>query len=477
MNTTPISFGTDGWRAVIAEDFTAPNVRLCAQGVASLIRSTGNAGAGVVIGYDTRFGSERFAVAAAEVLAANDIPVYFCSVPAPTPTVSYHLVKKQGAGAIIITASHNPAEWNGFKYKPDYGGSASPEVIDALERSIDEAAADPDGPPRSNFRESIASSRIEVFDPKPAYLDHIGSMVDLDRIKAASLRVVADPMYGAGIGYLKELLQGGNLHVEEIHGVPNPAFPGFSRPEPISHNLGPLRDHVLRQHMSIGLATDGDADRVGGVDEKGRAFTALQFFALLAYYLLEIRGERGALVKSVTSSNMIDRLGEVYGVPVHTTPVGFKHLAPKMMEANALIGGEESGGFGFRGHVPERDGVLSALFLLDAMVRTGESASGLLPRLSAVVGPHEYDRLDLEFPAAHRPEILKRVADTQPAMLAGTDVAETSTIDGYRYDLVDGSWLLIRFSGTEPLLRVYAEAPTMGRVQQLIDAGRELTGV
>ena len=229
--------------------------------------------------------------------------------------------------------------------------------------------------------------------------------------------------------------------------------------------------------MALGLATDGDADRVGGVDERGRAFTPLQFFALLAYYLLEIRGERGPLVKSITSSNMIDRLGEVYGVPVHTTPVGFKHLAPRMMETDALIGGEESGGYGFRGHVPERDGVLSSLLLLDAMVRTGQPASGLLPMLADVVGPHEYDRLDLEFPARDRPDILRRVADARPATLAGGEVTGVTTMDGYRYDLADGSWLLIRFSGTEPLLRVYAEAPTMARVQQLVQAGRELTGV
>ena len=442
-----------------------------------MLRANGAAGAGVVIGYDTRFGSRRFAAAAAEVLAANDVPVYFCSAATPTPAVSYHLVDKRGAGAIIITASHNPAEWNGFKYKPDYGGSASPEVIADLERCIEEAASASDGPPRADFAESAASNRIELFDPKPGYLNHLESMVDLDRIKAAALRVVADPMYGAGIGYLSELLQGDALQVEEIHGAPNPAFPGFSRPEPIAHNLGPLRDHVLRQQMSIGLATDGDADRVGGVDEKGRVFTPLQFFALLAYYLLEIRGERGPLVKSVTSSNMIDRLGAAYGVPVHTTPVGFKHLAPKMMESDALIGGEESGGFGFRGHIPERDGVLSSLFLLDAMVRTGESASGLLPKLTAVVGPHEYDRLDLEFPPQDRPEILRRVATAQPTVLAGAEVAEASTMDGYRYDLVDGSWLLIRFSGTEPLLRVYAEASTLARVQQLVGAGRDLTGV
>jgi alpha-D-glucose phosphate-specific phosphoglucomutase len=475
---TPISFGTDGWRAIIAEDFTVSNVRLCAQGVASYLRAEGNAKAGVVIGYDTRFGSHRFAVAAAEVLAGNDVPVYLCSTFAPTPAASYNLIAKKAAGAIVITASHNPPEWNGFKYKPDYGGSASPEVIEALEVHIESAAGDSDGPPRLELSEAIRTGRIELFDPKPPYLAHLANLVDIERIKFSSLRIAADPMYGAGIGYLTELIGGdGSLQIDEIHGEPNPAFPGFSRPEPISSNLGPLRDHVLRGRFSVGLATDGDADRVGGVDEKGRVFTPLQFFALLAYYMLEIRKDRGALVKSVTSSSMIDRLGEIYAVPVHTTRVGFKYLGPKMLESDALMGGEESGGFGFRGHIPERDGVLSSLYLLDALVRTGATASGLLADLYAMVGQHEYDRLDLEFPAEQRAQILERVESAQPRNLAGIDVNATSSTDGYRYDLDDGSWLLVRFSGTEPLLRVYAEASTMAHVQRLIGAGRTLIGV
>ena len=477
MTGTAISFGTDGWRAIIAEDFTVPNVRLCAQGVASYLQAEGTANAGVVIGYDTRFGSHRFAVAAAEVLAANDVPVFLCSTYAPTPAVSYNLIAKKAAGAIVITASHNPAEWNGFKYKPDYGGSASPEVIDALEAHIGIAANASEVPPRLEFDLARRRDRVQVFDPKPPYLAHLGGLVDLDRIRSSPLRIAADPMYGAGIGYLTELLGGGSLHVDQIHGEPNPSFPGFSRPEPISHNLGPLRDQVLRRQLAIGLATDGDADRVGGVDEKGRAFTPLEFFALLAHYLLEVRGERGALVKSVTSSSMIDRLGDVYEVPVHTTPVGFKYLGPMMMESDALIGGEESGGFGFRGHIPERDGILSSLYMLDGMVRTAEPASGLLKNLIDVVGPHQYDRLDLTFPAQERSAILERAESARPESLAGTEVAESSRMDGYRYDLADGSWVLVRFSGTEPLLRVYAEATTMARVQQLIGAGRAVTGI
>ncbi len=474
--TSDISFGTDGWRAIIAEEFTFENVRVCAKGVSRYLQSQGTAGQGVIVGYDTRFGSERFAAAIAEVLAADGIPVYLCQTWAPTPTVSFTVVDRKAAGAIIVTASHNPPEWNGFKYKPEYGGSASPEVIAAVEREIHaaEAAGKPITKPLHDARRD---GIVMMIDPRPTYFDRLRSLVDIERIKSAGLRVVIDPMYGAGMGYLIDMLSGGETELMEIHGERNPAFPGMRQPEPIAHNLGELRETVVRYGCSVGLATDGDADRVGGVDERGRFLTPLQFFALLAFYLLEIRGERGALVKSITSSRMIDLLGEKYEVPVYEEPVGFKYVGPRMMETNALIGGEESGGFGFRGHVPERDGVLSALYILDAMARTGRSLSGLVDWLYETVGPHYYDRLDLEFPATHRTEVMRSVQDSQPTNLAGVAVADVTRTDGFRFTLEDGSWLLLRFSGTEPLLRIYAEARSMERVQRLIGAGRDLTGV
>ncbi len=471
-----ISFGTDGWRAVIAEDFTFANVRACARGVGRHLRSLGTAGQGVIVGYDTRFGSERFAAAIAEVLAADEIPVFLCETYAPTPTVSYNVIARQAAGAIIVTASHNPPEWNGFKYKPEYGGSASPAIIAAVEREIHEGEAE--GPPNlMPLEEARQSGIVTMIDPAPIYVDQLRSLVDVDRIRSAGLRVVVDPMYGAGMGYLIETLDGGATELMEIHGERNPAFPGMRQPEPISHNLGELRETVIRYGCSVGLATDGDADRVGGVDERGRFLTPLQFFALLAFYLLEIRGERGPLVKSITSSRMIDILGERYGVPVYEEPVGFKYVGPRMMETDALIGGEESGGFGFRGHVPERDGVLSALYILDALAQTGRTMSGLLDWLYETVGPHHYDRLDLAFPPDRRTAVMGSVADSQPAELAGMSVTGVTTSDGFRFTLEDGSWLLIRFSGTEPLLRIYAEARSMERVQRLISAGRDLTGI
>ena len=471
-----IAFGTDGWRAIIAEEFTFENVRYCARGVAEYLRKQGTSGQGMIVGYDTRFGSDRFAAAIAETLAAEGVPVLLNQTWAPTPTVSYSVISKKAAGAIIVTASHNPPEWNGFKYKPDYGGSASTEIITALENEIH--AAERMGPkPAPPLADALRAGAVTMFDPQPAYVDQLRSLVDIDRIRSADLGVVIDPMYGAGMGYVSDMLDGGAMQILEIHDERNPAFPGMRQPEPISHNLGDLREAVVRYGYDVGLATDGDADRVGGVDEAGRFLTPLQFFALLAFYLLEIRGERGALVKSITSSRMIDVLGEVYDVPVYEEPVGFKHVGPRMMETDALIGGEESGGFGFRGHVPERDGVLSTLYILDAMARTGRSLSGLIDWLYETVGPHYYDRLDLTFPADRRAEVMDNVANSQPSELARTAVVDVSTTDGFRFTLEDGSWLLVRFSGTEPLLRIYAEARSMERVQLLVSAGRSLTGV
>ena len=288
-----IAFGTDGWRAIIGEEFTFANVRVCAQGVARYLQKQGTTQQGIIVGYDTRFGSDRFAAAIAEVLAANGVPVDLCQTFAPTPTISYNVVARKAAAGIIVTASHNPPEWNGFKYKPDYGGSASPEIIAAVEGEI-HAAERAGAPLTMPLDEARHDGRVTMFDPRPAYVDQLRSLVDVERIREAGLRVAFDPMYGAGIGYLHDVLDGGATEITEIHGEPNPAFPGMRQPEPISHNLGPLRETVLRSRYSVGLATDGDADRVGGIDELGRFLTPLQFFALLAYYLLEIRGERRA---------------------------------------------------------------------------------------------------------------------------------------------------------------------------------------
>ena len=471
-----LRFGTDGWRAVIADEFTFRNVRYCAQGVADYHLAQGLAAEPIIVGYDTRFGSAEFADAVVEALAGNGLRVLRCTAPAPTPVVGYNLFHYGAAGGVMITASHNPFNWNGFKYRGPSGGSPPPEVLTDLEAVIQRVQES--GEVRSlDLAAARDAGLVTDIDPAPEYMAHVARLVDLDALRAVGCRVAVDAMHGAGAGYLTALLSGGATTVTEVRGNLNPAFPDMHNPEPIERNLGPLRDAVRESGALVGVAMDGDADRVGAIDGSGEYITALQVFGLLTYYLLEVRGFRGPLVKSLTTSNMVSRLGERYGVPVHETSVGFKYIAPLMLETDALIGGEESGGFGFRGHIPERDGVLSALFLLDLAARKGVTLSAVIDEIYGLVGPHHYDRLDVVFDPAARPAVEARLHDAAPRDLAGTPVAAVDTVDGIRYRLEGGEWAVVRFSGTEPLLRIYAEAPSTDRVRQLLDATRALTGV
>jgi phosphomannomutase len=475
MNS-PIKFGTDGWRAVIAEDYTFENVRACAQATADQINGSAAAARGMVVGYDRRFASEDFAGAVAEVLAGNGVKVYLATEAVPTPVVSYGVTELGTAGAVVITASHNPAQWNGYKVK-DADGSSAPETLTSgIESGA--AAVLTGGRPvkRLPLTEARAKGLVLDTDLNTGYHAQIRRLVDLDNLKLAKIKSVIDPMYGVGAGHFSELLAGGKIELIEVRGEHNPAFPGMVRPEPIALNLAALTEAVKEHGAGVGIATDGDADRVGVVDENGVFLTQLQTYALLALYFIEARGERGALVKTITQTAMVDRLGEIYGVPVHETPVGFKHVAPLMVSQNAVMGGEESGGYGFRGHVPERDGILAGLYFLDFMVRTGKTPSELLKHLYDLVGPHHYQRFDLTFPAEAREAILKRVGAAQPDTLDGTAVSNYDTRDGFYYTLADGSWLLIRFSGTEPVLRIYAEAENQARVTRLLELGRGITG-
>ncbi len=476
MTESPIRFGTDGWRGVIAEDFTFSNVRACARAVALYQRSQGLEHGGLVVGYDTRFGSEDFAAAVAEVVAAAGIKVYLCDRPAPTPVVTYAILEKSAGGAVVITASHNPARWNGFKYRPQYASSAPPEVTAALESPLPEilAAGEPE---RVALDEAESRGLVQRFDPRPTYLAHIAEMVDPSKLRAAGLRVCVDSMYGAGSGYLADLVGGGRLQLEELHGERNPAFPGLASPEPITRNLTRLSEAVRGGKADVGLATDGDADRLGVIAEDGSFLTQLQVFGLLTYYLLETRGLRGPIVKSLTTTRMVQRLGNLYGVPVYETPVGFKYLGPKMIEVDALVAGEESGGYAVRGHLPERDGVLSGLLFLDLMVSTGKQPSALVQELYAKVGPHHYDRLDIHLRPEEREDVQRRVSESDPQRLAGLRVTGRDTLDGVRYDLENGGWLLIRLSGTEPLMRIYTEVPEPDMVPRLLQAGKELAGL
>ncbi|MFO7773631.1 MAG: phosphoglucomutase/phosphomannomutase family protein [Dehalococcoidia bacterium] len=476
-----IKFGTDGWRGIIAEDFTFDNVRICAQAVAEYLKQNGLNKRGLVIGYDTRFASEDFAAAAAEVTAGNNIKVHLCPKPAPTPVVSFTVPATNSAGAIVITASHNPASWNGFKYKSEDGASAPGDVISQIEANIASLTQTPppkgkgpgEGVKRLELDRALEKGLVDYLDPSPVYFDRLGQFVDLEKLRRQKLNIIVDSMYGAGIGYFRTILQNGNLKITEINAERNPSFPQI-QPEPIAKNLTTLSRLVVEKKADVGLATDGDADRIGIIDERGQFLTQHQVFALLCLYLLEVRGERGAMIRTLTSTMMISRLGELFDVPVYETQVGFKYVAPLMMEKNAIIGGEESGGYGFRGHVPERDAILAGLYFLDFMAETGKTPSQLLDYLYSKVGSHYYDRTDFHVSPARRQAVMHRLRSTSPDTIAGSRVTRVDTTDGFRFFLADDSWLLIRFSGTEPLIRIYSEAESLERVRELLEEGKKL---
>jgi alpha-D-glucose phosphate-specific phosphoglucomutase len=471
--STLIKFGTDGWRGIIAQDFTFDNVRVCAQAVADYLQETGLAGRGLVIGYDTRFASEDFAAAAAEVVAGNQIRVSLCPKASPTPVISFGVVTQKAGGAIIITASHNPANWNGFKFKTESGASASPEITARIEEKI--ALNQKTGAiKRLPLAQAREQNLVCYLDPAPAYYQQIAKLVDLEAIRSSRLKVVIDSMYGAGAGYFRKMLGGGAIELTEINKERNPLFPGIRQPEPVAANLAKLSDTVTRKKASVGLATDGDADRLGIVAENGAFISTLHLFALLCLYLLETRGQRGPIVKTVTMTSMVYRLGELFDVPIYETAVGFKYVAPTMMAQKALIGGEESGGYGFRNHIPERDGILAGLYFLDLMLKTRRSPSQLIDYLHSKVGPHYYRRVDIKLGDTEEAISTSRLRDLFPGSIDGIKVVSSDTKDGLRFILADNSWLLIRFSQTEPLLRLYAESSTPERVERLLKVAQDL---
>lgn len=473
--TSPIKFGTDGWRGIIADDFTFANVRFCAQGVADYLIQTKLAGRGVFIGYDHRFASEDFAAATAGVIAGNCIKVYLSPKAIPTPFVCFGVIKRKTGGGVAITASHNPAKWNGFKFREETGASVSSETAAEIEKLI-AIAIDEKRVKDKPLQQALKDGSVEYLDLVPEYVTSINKLINLTDLRMAGIKIVVDSMYGVGTGYFKMLLDGKTTQVTEINNERNPDFPGIN-PEPIAVNLQKLSSLVVEKKANVGLATDGDADRIGVTDENGTFLTQLQVFALLCLYLLEVRGERGPLIKTITSTSMIDRLGELYKVPVHETSVGFKYVAPMMLTHHALIGGEESGGYGFRGHIPERDAIPAGLYFLDFMVKMGKSPSELLKYLYSKVGEHYYDRIDIHFQEEQRQRIISRINEHPPTIIDNTRVLKLDTRDGYRFLMADNSWLLIRFSGTEPILRVYTETNDTERVKRLLQFGRELAGV
>jgi len=471
--TNKIKFGTDGWRGEIAEDYTFDNVRRAAQGFASYLLEQGYAGRWVIVGYDKRFHSENFAAATAEVLAGNGLSVYLTDGATPTPVISYSVVNKKACGAVNITASHNPPTDNGFKVRDPNGGAIDPEGLKKIEELIPDSVKKVK---RKNIKEAVSDKNIVYFDASEAYFTHVQKFVNIQQIKNAGFRILIDPMWGNGAGWFTKLLGGGKTKIIEIHNERNPSFPEMKRPEPIRPNIDVGLKATVDNQADVLLITDGDADRCGIGDENGEFINQLRVYALLAYYLLEIRGERGDIVKTLSTTTMLNKLGKLYDVPVHETGVGFKYVAPKMMETNALIGGEESGGYAFRGNVPERDGILGGLYFLDFMVRTGKKPTELLKMLFDKVGEHFYDRVDTPFSGDRRMREQK-ILDAKPSTIGGLKVIELVTVDGYQFKLEDGGWLLIRFSGTEPIMRVYCETMHKDKVQSIIDDGLKIAGL
>ena len=477
-----IVFGTDGWRARIAEDFTFENVRRCADGVAHYVIEKGEEAKGVVVAYDRRFASEHFATAAAEVLLGHDIPVAFAAHAVPTQMSSYEVVQRGAAAGVVITASHNPWTDNGFKVKSPQGSAGGPEMLAVIERRLAENAHH--DPMRRPFADAEAAGMVERFDPYEGYEQYVRRTVDLDALKSVDDDVLVEPMWGAGAGWLSRLLGGGRLRVVEIHQERNPFFGGVN-PEPIRPNVDEALTKIVRDGHELGLLLDGDADRAGAADERGTFIHQLEVTGLLMYYLAEHRGLRDPVVVSVNNTSMAARLGKHYGIDVHESPVGYKFIGPLMIETGAMMGAEESGGFGFGMHLPERDGIYADLLLLDLFLR--EKARGVWPvsrivqQFHELAGPSHYRRVDVHVDRAAYPETKKRLLEglvaSPPTDLAGSPVTRTqslSTNDGFKFFVDDGSWLLIRTSGTEPLVRVYTEATSPDAQEALIGAGEKL---
>ncbi|HLO28677.1 MAG TPA: phosphoglucomutase/phosphomannomutase family protein [Anaerolineales bacterium] len=468
-----IGFGTDGWRGVIAEDYTFDNVRRAAQGFASYLLEQGKQGQWVVVGYDKRFASENFAGTAAEVLAGNGLNVYLTDGATPTPTIAYAVVNKKACGAVNITASHNPPTDNGFKVRNETGGAIDPEGLKRIEALIPDAV---EAAQHIKLSDGMRAGKIVLFDASEAYIANLRKLVDLQKIKDAGFTVMVDAMWGNGAGWFTKLLEGGQTKVIEIHNERNPSFPEMKRPEPIRPNIDVGLKATVENNADVLLITDGDADRCGIGDEQGEFINQLRVYALLAFYLLEIRGERGAIVKTLSTTTMLNKLGKLYDVPVYETGVGFKYVAPKMLETDAMIGGEESGGYAFRGNVPERDGILAGLYFLDFMVRTGKKPTELLKMLFDKVGEHYYDRIDTPF-SGDRKSREQAILNAKPKTLGGLKVTDLITVDGFQFKLEDGGWLLIRFSGTEPIMRVYCETTHADKVKAILQDGLKVAGI
>ena len=479
---TRIVFGTDGWRARVADEYTFENVRRCADGVARCVVERGDQAKGVVVAYDRRFASEHFARAAAEVLLAYGIPVAISRTAVPTQMSSYEVVQRGAAAGIVITASHNPWTDNGFKVKSPTGAAAGSDMLPTIEAGIEANAGL--AIDRRPLEDAEAAGLVEWFDPFEGYERFVARTLDLDALRAADVSVLVEPLYGAGSGWIPRLLAGGRIRVTEVHGERNPYFGGIN-PEPIRPNVDEALAMIAGGGYDLGLLLDGDADRAGAADERGTFLHQLEVTSLLMYYLAEYRGMRDPVVVSVNNTSTAANLGRIYGIETHEVPVGFKFIGPKMIETGAMLGAEESGGFGFGMHLPERDGVYADLCLLDLFLRERERGrtpvSRAMEAFHELAGPSFYRRIDVHFDRpsydAVKQRVLVGLREAPPTDVGGESIARTQwldTGDGVKWFLADGSWLLVRASGTEPLVRVYTEATDPALRDELVVAGEQL---
>ncbi len=466
-----IKFGTSGWRAIVAEDFTVQNIRIVCQGIAQYLRQEKLGQQGMLIGYDARFLGERFAQVAAEVMAAHGIPCILCDRDTPTPTISYHVMNRKLAGGINISASHNPPEWNGIKFTPSWGGPALPETTKAIELRI-LPLLHGEHSKWTSWEQAKQNGMVRYFDAQPDYLKALEHHIDRDRVRNGRIRVVFDPLFGTTRNYLDEFLRQAGAKMAVLHHWRDPYFGGF-RPEPTDETLQELKDTVIREGAHLGLATDGDGDRFGVVDADGTFIQANYILAVLLDYLIRSRQWTGAVARSVATTHLIDAVATHHGLAVHETPVGFKFIGELLAKGEIVFGGEESAGMSIKGHVPEKDGILACALVAEMVAFTGKTVQALLADLFQRVGATFTTRQDLPVTESMQTSI-KQVIETPPNTFAGLEVQRVNRLDGCKLVLPDASWFLIRPSGTEPIVRCYGEASTAERLAEIMKAGQEL---
>lgn len=466
-----IKFGTDGWRAVIAEDFTYANVARVAQATADYWNANPVAGTvkKVVVGYDRRFLSNEFARIAAEIFAGNGFSVTLTPEPTPTPSVSFAVKAQKAIGGVMLTASHNPPIFNGFKLKSHYGGSSDSETCKAVEGWLDKKPIR-----RIKLAEAIKSKRIVVKDIRPAHYAALKKLVDFKLIAKSRLRFAHEALFGVGAGCFEQLLAGTTCKVTTLNGAHDPLFGGIN-PEPVEANYGRSQAFLKKHPHDLCLVTDGDADRVGGMDGRGNYLTTHILICLLLRHLFLNRGLRGRMVKALTTTSMLDKMCDAYGIELVETGVGFKYICAEMLKGDVLLGAEESGGIGFPGHIPERDGIAAGLMLLEMLAVERTSLNRLVAHLEKQFGPHRYGRIDTHFPLEKRGALMEFLKANAPAKLLRSPLTEVKSFDGVKFIAADGSWLMLRGSGTEPILRIYAEAKSDGDAQKLLRLGVALT--